>query len=534
MVLVQMPQLSLLVLLSLLAYLTLVLLIGLLTSQRSGRDRDYFLANRSLNIFSSFVSVAATETSVATVLIFPQIGFRGGLELLWLPLGYIAGRAIVARFYLKDIYEQHSLSIYATVASAVRTLSSFYLLSKFISSGVRFFLACFALQTMFGGELLLWIAIMATVTGLYSLTGGLKAVVWTDQLQGMVILVSGIALALFLLSSGGEEIPFPSGRDLINLDASIGNSLFSPALFFGGLVLSIGTHGADQDMLQRVLATKSLTAARRSLLLSGLGAGVVIMLYLLIGYLLQYSEAGKAGNLSAETPLIDWLKQNDLALLNGAFALLLLAAAMSTLDSAMHSTGAVWKAVVSAGKSSNSSNSASSWRQRGRLYSFLSLLLLSLFAGLALILKEEAPDLLDLALGSMNYVNGGLIALFTLYIFAPAPASPGPASDSLSDSTASSDSVAGDRSEPAGKGGHPKRADSEQKSKQKLDAITILAAMISGAAVAIYANWLLEPRPAWPWITIASAAVALLAAILARSLSTDRGARAGEQPAASI
>lgn len=399
-------------------YATILLLITWRTSRHNSNDQDFFLAGRNIPVWLAFVSVVATETSVATIVVFPQIGIQSGFVLLVLCLGYIIGRFLVAYFYLGPIYSNHKLSIYSTITkgdkSATQVLSAFYLLAKFISSGVRFFIGGVALYQLFSvlnpifqfpeikqAGVILWILILAFFAGLYSLSGGLRAVVITDQLQGYIILLTGLALCLVLymeIQSTGTEVHLQS-QHFYHLNFSWSDPLFMPVLFVGAIIFSIGSHGADQDMLQRVLATGTLSQARKSLILSGIGATVVIMLFLTFGFLLKFSHPDLT---DYETPLIAYIQKFNAPLLNGGFAVLLLAAAMSTIDSAMHSTGAVWKQILGGNYS-------------GRRYSFLSLIILTGFA-IAFTFSSNS-NFFSLAMGSMNYVNGGLIAVLSLYIF---------------------------------------------------------------------------------------------------------------------
>jgi Na+/proline symporter len=91
-------------------------------------------------------------------------------------------------------------------------------------------------------------------------------------------------------------------------------------------------------------------------------------------------------------------------LLKGIFLVLLAAAAMSSLDSTIHSTGAIWKSLAGSVKP-------------GRYWSALSLLIMVCFAILFMRLEKRHPDFLALCMGSMNYVNGGLIGVFTVFTF---------------------------------------------------------------------------------------------------------------------
>lgn len=441
-------------------------------------DQNYFLAGRGVSSGLAFVSVVATETSVATILVFPQVGFKGGFALIWLCLGYIAGRWLVARVYLEPIYRLHRLSMYATVTGSVparRMLSLAYLVAKYISSGVRFFMGGVAFAALLGWELAPAILFIAAIAGMYSLAGGLRAVILTDQLQGYIILFMGLFLVVSLFTQ--LDLSTVAAPAWINLDAALTNAQFFPVLFLGGAVLSIGTHGADQDMLQRVLATPSIEAARRALILSGIGATVVITMYLAVGVLLSAGVAsGQIEGVAKNTPLVDYINVLKNPWLAGSFAVLIVAAAMSTLDSALHSTGAVWKSILQRGDSENqvAAGSEAVQANRGgtRIYSFLSLLILTM-AALGFAGVSGYRDFLDLAMSFMNYVNGGLIGIFSLFVL----------------------------------------------NKRPLGFSAIAAALITGFAVTLLANTGFDARPGWTYTTIVSAGLALVAAWVAQRLS---------------
>jgi SSS family solute:Na+ symporter len=379
-------------------YLGAVVVITL-TARSTSDDSSYFFASKRLNTFQALLSVVSSETSVATTVAFPASGYKGGYVLIWMLLGYIVGRTIVALFYLRALYDSSRLTIYQTMSGSHRILEGAYLLAKYISGGVRYFIGAYALQQLLGGYTAVWILVIAICVASYSLTGGLKAVVAMDQIQSALLVGTGIFLCVYFASRVTPEA-LPAAAVF---DWDMSKYTFTPIAFLGGAVLSIGSHGTDQDMLLRVLSTKSFRSAQRSLILSGFAAATLILIFLTVGYLLRGVSTTP---LDPKSPLADFVRNSDLPALKGLFLVLLAAAAMSSLDSTIHSTGAIWKSLAGS-------------TRPGRYWSAFSMGIMILFAFAFIVLSRRSEDFLSLALGSMNYVNGGLIGIATVFTFSP-------------------------------------------------------------------------------------------------------------------
>ncbi len=221
---------------------------------------------------------------------------------------------------------------------------------------------------------------------------------------------------------------------------------------------------------------RDLGRARKALVFSALGAGVVIITYLLVGHYMRFAHP----ELTGKSPLTAFAAKAP-PLLFGSFAVLLIAAAMSTLDSAIHSTGAVWKAIFTCPSQSAlrpaPRSPARPWS--ARYWSALSLVLMCAFAAAFILLDKPGNDFLSLAMGSMNYVNGGLIAVLTVSVFLPRLISP------------------------AG----------------------VMAALPAGFATTVFCNFLVSPAVAWTWVIVFSSGAALGAYIGASLLSSVFAAR---------
>ncbi|MBW7858095.1 MAG: hypothetical protein H3C43_07380 [Leptonema sp. (in: Bacteria)] len=390
-------------------YLIFLIVVILKIHDNESSNESFFFASRGISRRASLISIIATETSVATVVIFPSVGYTTGLSVIWLCAGYIVGRFIVGYYILERIHRFEGLSLYATLTEpkSRNLLSIVYLLAKYISGGVRFYLAAYAIDALVGGSLLFWIIVVAVIVGLYSITGGLRAVVITDQIQGLIIFITGIWFCFVFWPDSWQSL---AG---IELYSPIAGGQGSILLFLGGFIITFSSHGADQDMLQRVFAVNDFKSARWSLVVSGFGASLVIVIFSLIGVFLSKTNI----TVDAASPLVSYIATAN-PLSKGLFLVFVLAASMSTLDSAMHATGAILKDV------SQKLNLKIPIHQSSvRQYSFFSLLIFVIAASLFIRIAQISyqGDFLGLAMGSMNYVNGGLIGILFTFVITRTP-----------------------------------------------------------------------------------------------------------------
>lgn len=288
------------------AYLLGTLLFGLWIGRGQKNTRDYLLGGRDLPWWALLVSIVATETSTATFLSVPGLAFGGGLpgttgdlRYLQLPLGYLIGRAIATRLLLPLYFKGELFTAYDVLrvrsGAAVRAVASLlFLVTRTLADGLRLWLCAVVLQVMLGWSLPACVLATAAATVLYTVLGGIRAVVWTDVVQFAVYMAGAVA-ALFVLH-GALPGGLPAALD--QADAAGRLRVFDTAFdlaanytlwagLVGGAVLSIGSHGVDQLIVQRYLSARSLRDAQRALLWSGPVVLVQFAVFLLIGLLLS-------------------------------------------------------------------------------------------------------------------------------------------------------------------------------------------------------------------------------------------------------
>jgi SSS family solute:Na+ symporter len=341
----------------LLVYLAATVAFGLWMGRGSKNANDYLLGNRDLPWWALLLSIVATETSTATFLSVPGIAFGGGLpgttgdlRYLQLPLGYLVGRTIAAHVLLPLYFRGELFTAYDVLrvrsGPAVRTVASgMFLVTRTLADGLRLYLAAVVLQAMFGWTLGASVAITAATTVVYTVIGGVKAVVWTDVLQFGVYMAGAVA-ALLVIGSGVD-----GGMVGIAGDAAangrlrvfdFGFDLAAPFTFWagliGGAVLSIGSHGVDQLIVQRYLSARSLRDARRALLWSGPVVLLQFAVFLAIGLGLSafFAEAPPPAPFTASDRVFGHFLVHHLPTgLVGVVLGAVFAAAMSTLSSSL-------------------------------------------------------------------------------------------------------------------------------------------------------------------------------------------------------
>jgi solute:Na+ symporter, SSS family len=182
------------------AYLAGVIWFGVRLGRGQRNARDYFLGNRSISWWGVGLSIVATETSALTFIGVPAIAFGGNLAFIQIILGYVIARVLLAvvmvpHYFKGEIYSPYQMLGEAFGPGARRTASGFFLIAGTLAAGVRIYVTCIPLQLMLGfGEhgILIAILLFVGLSLIYTYVGGVKAVIWTDAIQFLLLAGGGL------------------------------------------------------------------------------------------------------------------------------------------------------------------------------------------------------------------------------------------------------------------------------------------------------------------------------------------------------
>src|SRR5690606_5107961 len=323
-------------------YLIGTVLFGALFSRSNRTVQDYFVSGRTIPWWVVMGSIVATETSTVTFISVPGFAFGGDFTFLQLVMGYMIGRIAVTLLFVPAYFRGELLTVYQLLGERfggpVKQLASgLFLTTRSLADGFRLFatravLAALAralpgvaaqAQPAFPDAepavvlLAASVGIIGIVTIVYTLLGGMAAVVWTDVIQLVIYLAGALVATVILLQQipGGwaEVTAAAAASDKFRLfdftfDVTRGYTFWSGLI--GGAFLTTATHGTDQLMVQRYLCSRSAADARRALLVSGAVVFVQFALFLLIGTMLYTYYTGAA---SAELAavMVDGRVQTD-------------------------------------------------------------------------------------------------------------------------------------------------------------------------------------------------------------------------------
>jgi SSS family solute:Na+ symporter len=278
-----------------------------------GRDRtldSYLLGGRNLPWWAILGSIVATETSTATVLSIPGHGISStGLRFLQLPLGLICGRCLVVVFLLPLFYSGQLSSAYQVLRARFglatsRAASGLFLITRSLGDGLRLYLAALVIQEVLGWDLAIACLFVTVATTTYTIVGGMRSIVWNDCIQWCIYMLGGIVslgAIVNMLPEGWGSVWEHGQRyqkwQLFEFDWRQSYSFWSG--FIGGMVLSMGTHGTDQMMVQRYLSARSQREAAVALVASGFVVWLQFALFIVIGIALAsyYELVGDLANM---------------------------------------------------------------------------------------------------------------------------------------------------------------------------------------------------------------------------------------------
>lgn len=334
-----------------LAYLVGNLLLGWVMSLRVKSSQDYYLGDRSTPWWAIGISVVATYVSALSFLGAPAWAYGDGMAALAIHVNYPIVIIVVIAVFLPFFYNSGVASIYDYLErrfgrTSRLVMSALFLITQGITTASILTATAIVVSFVTGLPTLAAIAIITVIVLVYTLLGGMNAVIWTDVLQGIILFIGAAIVFINLLDVTGplsgalEALAQADKLDPIRaeLDFSV-----APTIWAGVFAMSlfhITVYGGNQMMVQRALAAKSIGDAKKSYLMMGYGAFFIYFFFFFIGALLFVHFEGRPFEQMNEIILI--FSQN-LAIpgLMGILTAAVMSASMSTMSSALNSLSTV-------------------------------------------------------------------------------------------------------------------------------------------------------------------------------------------------
>lgn len=341
-------------------YLAVILAMSWVIARRQRTGTDYFLAGRTMAGPILAGSILANQVSAVSLIGAPAfVALRQGGGLAWLqyelavPLAMLA--AIVLLLPALRSLSGASIYEYAERRFGVgtrRVLAAAFLVSRGLALGVLLYASALVMAEAFGWSVDASIVAIGLFSLWYTSLGGIVADIWSDVVQLGVLLAGILAGVIAVLARHGREVvhSIPVERAQAIVAGSgwgpDGTFAFWPMLL-GGLFLYISYYACDQSQAQRLLTARSDGEARQALVLNGVLRFPLVLTYCLLGLLLAgllASDAAFSARLAgrpADSLVPIFMMDYVPAGIRGLMLAGLLAAAMSSIDSAMNSLAAV-------------------------------------------------------------------------------------------------------------------------------------------------------------------------------------------------
>ncbi|NRA11382.1 MAG: sodium:solute symporter [Crocinitomicaceae bacterium] len=339
-------------------YFLVLIAISFLTSRKADNSSFFLGERKSPWYIVSFGMIGASLSGVTFISVPGWVGDAGNqFSYMQAVLGYLVGYFVVAYVLLPIYYRMNLTSIYEYLNDrfgfwSYKTGATFFLVSRILGASFRLLLVANVLQSIlfddWGIPFPVTVIISVLLIWIYTSRGGIKTIVWTDTLQTAFMLVS-VFLTVWFISNA---LDLPNNQSVVS---AVADSKYSQIFFFddfmssnhflkhflGGIFITIGMTGLDQDMMQKNLSCKNLKEAKKNMISMAFVLVFVNLVFLFLGALLyMYYSAQNGVDFDGRPDLLfSNIAMSDTAgkMIGILFLLGLIAAAYSSADSALTS-----------------------------------------------------------------------------------------------------------------------------------------------------------------------------------------------------
>jgi len=336
------------------AYLLLSVAIGTVFIKGQRDLNEYLLAGRSMGSVLVAMTVLAALFSGISFLAAPSEGYANGPVFYLVNLSFFIATPLTALVVLPFYYNSKFFTAYqyleARFSVQVRTVASAsFIIRVLLWLGAATYAPALALEQATGMPLWFTILVTGVLTTFYTTLGGMRAVIWTDVMQLIVLFAGQLVIALVALARvpGGVGKVIELGQEGGRLDLSLSPDptvrLTLWGLVIGAVFMSLVQMATDQVSVQRYLSAKSMKEARRGLWIKLVmtlpitfvfyGTGLVLYAFYQV-----HGDPLAAGKITKADQILPYFVVNELpAGFPGIFIAAIYAASMSTISAGINS-----------------------------------------------------------------------------------------------------------------------------------------------------------------------------------------------------
>lgn len=342
-------------------YLAAVLFAGLHFAKKEMKGKEYFKSDGTVPWWVTSVSIFATLLSPISFLSLAGNSYSGTWIMWFAQLGMLLAIPLTIKFFL-PIYSKldidtayHYLEL-RFQSKGLRILGAvMFIIYQVGRMSIIMYLPCMVLGSLTGISVNLLIIIMGLIAIIYSYTGGLKSVLWTDFIQGSVLLIGVTCGLVFLIAHidggiGAIFHEFTAGNKFLAADQPIFNAnILKDSVFLlivGAGFNTMGSYVSSQDIVQRFTTTTDTKKLNKMMLANGgLSIFIATVFYLIgTGLYVFYQVQGNPLPPAAQQDQIfaSWIAFELPVGVTGLLLAAIYAAAQSTLSTGLNSVAASW------------------------------------------------------------------------------------------------------------------------------------------------------------------------------------------------
>jgi solute:Na+ symporter, SSS family len=405
-------------------YLAGIVLFGSSFYRKNKSSEAFTLGNKKIPTWVISMSIFATFVSSISYIALPGQAFQSNWNPFVFSLSLPFSAYITVKFFVPLYRSVNSPSAYTYLEIrfgpwARIYASTMYLLTQLMRTGTILFLLALTLNIIAGWDIVTIIIITGVSVMIYAMLGGIQAVIWTDAIQGIILIAGAIVSAAILLFS------MPDGPGQLfriaveNHKFSLGS--FKPALdestfwvvLVYGIFINLQNFGIDQNYIQRYMTASSDKEAKKSAMWGGLLYLPVSMLFLFIGTsLFSYYNAHPGilpDNIQTDRVFPFFIINSLPAGLTGLLIASIFAAGMSTISTSLNSSATIILNDYFKKRIKESDKGKSEMKVL-----YLSSLIFSVIAILIAVAMINVQSALDAWWKLASIFSGGMLGLFLL------------------------------------------------------------------------------------------------------------------------